>query len=210
MATTTRTFLTGSVALLLACLAWATDARAEFDPALANLVVDPVFQDGGTAVPAVWSGSVEGVAAARRWDDVFGEPSHALAPRLASFTPPAEPAPRITVATMPSIAYRVHDNRHVRFFIDRFRTGDRRAVVESWLARAGRYLPMILDVFRQKGLPDELVFTSMIESVQREIPGRVSDPRDVAANSIGMFVGIGLAVLLTLPATLRRRRRRDG
>ena len=164
MATTTRTFLTGSVALLLACLTWATDARAEFDPALANLVVDPVFQDGGTAVPAVWSGSVEGVAAARRWDDVFGEPSHALAPRLASFTPPAEPAPRITVATMPSIAYRVHDNRHVRFFIDRFRTGDRRAVVESWLARAGRYLPMILDVFRQKGLPDELVFTSMIES----------------------------------------------
>ena len=51
-----------------------------------------------------------------------------------------------------------------------------------------------------------IVLTSMIEAVQREIPGRVSDPRDVAANSIGMFVGVALAVVLTLPAALRRRR----
>jgi VanZ family protein len=51
-----------------------------------------------------------------------------------------------------------------------------------------------------------VVLTSMIEAVQQAIPGRVSDPRDVAANSIGMFVGIGLAVLLTLPATRRRNR----
>jgi VanZ family protein len=42
--------------------------------------------------------------------------------------------------------------------------------------------------------------------VQREIPGRVSDPRDVAANSIGMLLGIALAIVLTLPGTLRRRR----
>ena len=53
-----------------------------------------------------------------------------------------------------------------------------------------------------------IVLTSMIESVQREIPGRVSDPRDVAANSIGMFLGIALAMVLTLPGTLRRRRER--
>ncbi len=53
-----------------------------------------------------------------------------------------------------------------------------------------------------------VVLTSMIEAVQQAIPGRVSDPRDVAANSIGMFVGIGLALLLTLPATLRRNRER--
>jgi VanZ family protein len=46
----------------------------------------------------------------------------------------------------------------------------------------------------------------MIESVQREIPGRVSDPRDVAANSIGMFIGVVVAVVLTLPAEIRRRR----
>ena len=53
-----------------------------------------------------------------------------------------------------------------------------------------------------------IVLTSMIEAVQREIPGRVSDPRDVVANSIGMFLGIALAIVLTLPATMRRRRER--
>ena len=53
-----------------------------------------------------------------------------------------------------------------------------------------------------------VVLTSMIENVQRSIPGRVSDPRDVAANSIGMVVGILLALVLTLPGTLRRRRER--
>lgn len=53
-----------------------------------------------------------------------------------------------------------------------------------------------------------IVLTSMIEAVQKEIPGRVSDPRDVAANSIGMVLGVALAVLLTLPETLRRRRER--
>jgi VanZ family protein len=55
-----------------------------------------------------------------------------------------------------------------------------------------------------------IVLTSMIESVQKTIPGRVSDPRDVAANSIGMFLGIALAILLTLPAAMRRRRERTG
>ena len=58
----------------------------------------------------------------------------------------------------------MHVNEHVRFFLDRFQTGYRRAVVEGWLARSGRYLPMILDVFREKGLPEDLVFTAMIES----------------------------------------------
>ena len=53
-----------------------------------------------------------------------------------------------------------------------------------------------------------IVLTGMIESVQKNIPGRVSDPRDVAANSIGMFVGVAVAVVLTLPAALRRRRER--
>ena len=52
----------------------------------------------------------------------------------------------------------------MRQFVDQFQTGYRRAVVEKWLTRLGEYLPMILDVFRQKGLPDELVFTAMIES----------------------------------------------
>jgi VanZ family protein len=54
-----------------------------------------------------------------------------------------------------------------------------------------------------------IVITSMIETVQRSIPGRVSDPRDVAANSFGMFIGIAVALVLTLPAAMRRRRERE-
>lgn len=50
--------------------------------------------------------------------------------------------------------------------------------------------------------------TSAIETVQRTIPGRVSDPRDILANTTGALIGIVLALLLTLPATLRRRRHR--
>ena len=80
----------------------------------------------------------------------------------------AVPAPKEVVAsatTSPVVPpYRVEDNHDVRRFLDQFQTGYRRAVVERWLVRAGRYLPMVLDVFKQKGLPEELVFTAMIES----------------------------------------------
>jgi len=52
----------------------------------------------------------------------------------------------------------------VRYFVDRFQTGYRRAVVERWLSRSSRYLEMIQEVFAQRGLPEELAFTAMIES----------------------------------------------
>lgn len=83
-------------------------------------------------------------------------------------TPAADPStPRPGANTVVKAAvpkYVVEENHHVREFLDQFQTGYRRAVVEKWLTRSGQYLPMILDVFRQKGLPDELVFTAMIES----------------------------------------------
>lgn len=85
----------------------------------------------------------------------------------------------------------------------------------EFLANVGLFVPLgvflILLVgsrFWLVALAAGIVLTSMIESVQRQIPGRVSDPRDVAANSIGMFLGIFLAIVLTLPAALRRRRER--
>lgn len=53
-----------------------------------------------------------------------------------------------------------------------------------------------------------IALTSAIEVTQRSIPGRVSDPRDVVANSAGAVIGVVLALVLTLPATLRRRRSR--
>jgi VanZ family protein len=84
----------------------------------------------------------------------------------------------------------------------------------EFLANIGLFVPLgvfLLLLVGTRGwwvaLAAGIVLTSMIETVQQSIPGRVSDPRDVAANSIGMFVGIFLAIVLTLPATLRRNRR---
>ena len=58
----------------------------------------------------------------------------------------------------------VPDNAAVRHFLERFQTGDRRAVVERWIERSGRYAEMIQRVLRDKGLPEDLMFTAMIES----------------------------------------------
>jgi glycopeptide antibiotics resistance protein len=54
-----------------------------------------------------------------------------------------------------------------------------------------------------------LVLTSLIETAQRAIPGRVSDERDIAANTMGAVVGVVVGLVLTLPATLRRWRDED-
>ncbi len=54
-------------------------------------------------------------------------------------------------------------NSQVKYFVDRFTTS-RRDVVGLWVRRSGHYLGMIFDVFRAKGLPEDLAFTAMIES----------------------------------------------
>ena len=54
-----------------------------------------------------------------------------------------------------------------------------------------------------------LTMTSLIEAAQRSIPGRVSDERDIAANTMGAVLGVAVGLVLTLPATLRRWRDED-
>ena len=58
-------------------------------------------------------------------------------------------------------------------------------------------------------LATAITMTSFIETVQRAVPGRVSDERDIAANTLGAVAGILLGVVLTAPATLRRWREED-
>jgi membrane-bound lytic murein transglycosylase D len=78
--------------------------------------------------------------------------------------PPAVPLVSTPASPQRVSTYRIQQNDQVLRFLEQFQTGYRRAVVERWLTRSGRFLPMALDIFRQKGLPEELVFTAMIES----------------------------------------------
>lgn len=50
--------------------------------------------------------------------------------------------------------------------------------------------------------------TGAIEFAQRSIPGRVPDERDLVANGLGAVVGVLVALVLTAPAAVRRRRQR--
>jgi membrane-bound lytic murein transglycosylase D len=101
------------------------------------------------------------------WAEFFLPTPNAPAPVRAE---PVQPPPVPSVASAPAAAprrvstYQIQQNDHVLRFLEQFQTGYRRAVVERWLTRSGRFLPMILDIFQQKGLPEELVFTAMIES----------------------------------------------
>jgi peptidoglycan lytic transglycosylase D len=60
-------------------------------------------------------------------------------------------------------SYPVVVNSQVQHFLDLF-TGKRREVVNLWVSRSGRYLGMIREVLRARGLPEDLAYTAMIES----------------------------------------------
>jgi glycopeptide antibiotics resistance protein len=53
-----------------------------------------------------------------------------------------------------------------------------------------------------------VLLTLGIEFVQQYLPDRVSDPRDILANSLGALVGVVAALLVTWPAAVRRARER--
>ena len=120
----------------------------------ASLPPTPSFGDSAAPAPEV-----------DLWAEFYTTPAPPVAAKVepAPVAPaPAPPNKRAVAAAAGS--YKVQQNDTVQRFLDQFQTGYRRAVVERWLTRSGRFLPMILEVFKQKGLPEELVFTAMIES----------------------------------------------
>ena len=70
---------------------------------------------------------------------------------------------RVSYAAIMGPAYPVMLNAQVQFHLDRF-TGSSREVVTLWVHRSSRYLAMIREVLRTRGLPEDLAFTAMIES----------------------------------------------
>jgi membrane-bound lytic murein transglycosylase D len=122
------------------------------------MAVDPTPPDPIAVAQPAWP-----MAQDASFVDTFGHPTQVSEPQVANLALVTEPIPEVA-RPVQSMTYQVQLNEHVRHFLDRFQTGYRRAITESRLVRSGRYLPMILDIFKEKGLPEELAFTAMIES----------------------------------------------
>jgi membrane-bound lytic murein transglycosylase D len=87
-------------------------------------------------------------------DPGYGEPiSDAPQPEPTVIVPPGLPVP----------SYPMVVNAPVEALIDYFVAKDRERF-GMWISRSGRYLPMIQRIFRERGLPEELAYTAMIES----------------------------------------------
>jgi membrane-bound lytic murein transglycosylase D len=116
--------------------------------------VEPLADESGSAAD-------EAVAAIDRswYPRVDADP---WAEAFAESTPLARPMPTSVSAPAPSEQH-TPINQQVQYFLDRF-TRERREVVDKWFGRAGRYLGMIRDTLRDRGMPEDLAFVAMIES----------------------------------------------
>lgn len=54
-------------------------------------------------------------------------------------------------------------NEKVEYFIKYFQT-ERREIFTKWLSRSRAYIPMMKKIFRERGLPEDLVYMALIES----------------------------------------------
>lgn len=68
-------------------------------------------------------------------------------------------------------------NSQVEYFINYFQTRGK-ASFSRWLTRSSRYIPMMKEILRKEGMPEDLVFVAMIES------GFTLNARSVA-NAVG-------------------------
>ncbi len=54
-------------------------------------------------------------------------------------------------------------NSHVEQWVNYF-TGKGRGAMDRWLTRSGKYFPMMTKIFKEEGIPQQLVYLSMMES----------------------------------------------
>jgi soluble lytic murein transglycosylase-like protein len=92
-------------------------------------------------------------------------------------------------------------NKQVRAYLVYFST-ERKKVIERYLARSSRYLPMIKRIFQEAGLPEDLAYLAMIESGFN--PKAYSR---AAASGMWQFIrGTGLRYGLTIDRYVDERR----
>ena len=131
----------------------------EVDPVLSSTLETPVSGTPVVAVAPVQEGESPGPPepASPGWDAPL--PSKDGAGDLIRQGLSVEGAADSSLPPFP-----VETNGAVQHFVERFQTGSRREVVGRWLDRSTRYLGMIRQVLRKKGLPEDLAFTAMVES----------------------------------------------
>lgn len=119
--------------------------------------------------------------------------------------------PQVDAAGRISIIYRALDAVHRRGYL---LTLDDNQL--EFLANIALFVPVgmfLLLLFGTRlwwvALTASFGMTTFIELAQRSIPGRVPDERDLVANGLGAVIGVLVALVLTLPATLLRRRQRQ-
>jgi peptidoglycan lytic transglycosylase D len=111
----------------------------------------PVAEQGGTNFGSVPE-TPPAVAIDAEMPDAWAE-AFAAGSRLPYTPAVVEDVPEYPVVITPQVQY----------FLDLF-TGKRREIVNLWVSRSGRYLGMIREVLRSRGLPEDLAYTAMIES----------------------------------------------
>jgi soluble lytic murein transglycosylase-like protein len=92
-------------------------------------------------------------------------------------------------------------NKQVRAYLVYFST-ERKAVIQRYLSRSTRYLPMIKGVFQEYGLPEDLAYLAMIES---GFNNKATSP--AAAAGMWQFIrGTGLRYGLAIDSYVDERR----
>jgi membrane-bound lytic murein transglycosylase D len=114
------------------------------------------------------AGAFEPPVQSRAPEVLQGEPMLTLGPGSTDSSPEfdlqSSDGPQTESFSPPTPVFPIRDIPEVRHFVEWFQTGSRRPIVGRWLERSGRYAEMIQGVLRGKGLPEDLMFTAMIES----------------------------------------------
>ncbi len=117
----------------------------------------------------------------------------------------------LTLGPQPSNGLTMRISLDIVAVVDRFVSGAFSYSDLEFCANIGMFVPvgflLLLLLGRRRWWLAALAcgaLTVLIETAQLGIPSRVSDPRDLIANSIGALIGILVALPLAGPARVRR------
>jgi membrane-bound lytic murein transglycosylase D len=152
--------------LMLVVLVWALPVTAAELPVHSTALMDLVGDSGEVATIAGRGASGARVASLAREAHLGREleiPGAELTPVEEAATADADFDLRLPEAALPDADIPLTLNGKVEYFIRYFQNNGRNGF-SRWLSRSERYIPMMKEVLKKEGLPEDLVFVAMIES----------------------------------------------